>query len=144
MQTIILGVWIFQGILMFFDEFIFHQKRGLKTWERVGHPIDSFFFVIPFVYTQFFTNTLVFILLCVFSSLLVTKDEFVHHEECEAPEQWLHSLLFTIHPVALYCLWLAWQAEFHLIIQIQAIVIFLFMLFQLIYWNFVKGKLYEA
>ena len=136
----ILGLWVTQGLLMFFDEFHYHLKRGLGKWERVGHPLDTFFFLIPFIYTQFFTNTYIFIGLCVFSSLLVTKDEFVHTKECESGEQWLHSVLFLFHPVALFALWMAWQNGFDDLIQLQSGVIFLFMLYQIIYWNFLRTK----
>ncbi len=144
MQTLILSAWIFQGLLMFFDEFIFHHKRGLKAWERIGHPIDSFFFFVPFIYTQFFHNEYVFLFLCVLSSILVTKDEFVHADECDAPEQWLHAFLFLIHPVSLFCLWFAWKNQLNLIIQIQAGIIFLFTVYQIVYWIFLKGKRHEA
>lgn len=144
MQAIILGLWIFQGLLMFFDEFIFHHQRGLKKWERVGHPIDSFFFFLPFAYTQIFSNVEIFIGLCVFSSFLVTKDEFVHHKECGAKEQWLHAVLFLIHPVALYGLWVAWRNDLNQIIQIQSAVIFIFMIYQILFWNFKKDVPREA
>tara|TARA_Y100000389_G_C17069494_1_gene321282 strand:- start:64 stop:501 length:438 start_codon:yes stop_codon:yes gene_type:complete len=143
MQTIILTIWILQGVLMFCDEFIHHQ-RGLGLWERVGHPIDSFFFLLPFIYTQLFTNTNIFIILCLFSSLLITKDEFVHSKECEAKEQWLHSVLFVLHPIALYGLWYAWVNNLNQIIQVQSVIIFIFILYQIIYWNFIKGNENEA
>ncbi len=128
---------------MFCDEFIHHQ-RGLGLWERVGHPIDSFFFLLPFIYTQLFTNTNIFIILCLFSSLLITKDEFVHSKECEAKEQWLHSVLFVLHPIALYGLWYAWVNNLNQIIQVQSVIIFIFILYQIIYWNFIKGNENEA
>jgi len=76
--------------------------------------------------------------------LIITKDEFVHAEECEPSEQWLHSVLFIIHPVALYGLWFAWMNSFNTIIQIQAAIIFVFMMYQIIYWNFTKGIPNEA
>lgn len=139
MQKLIVALWLAQGVLMFFDEFKFHHMRGLKRWERVGHPIDSFFFLIPFMFTQFFSNTYVFISLCVFSCLLVTKDEFIHNQECPASEQWLHAVLFLMHPVSLYALWIAWQHNMDFIIQIQSVIIFIFMSYQIIYWNFIKG-----
>ncbi len=138
MQALIVSLWVSQGILMLFDEFKFHHARGLNRWERVGHPIDSLFFLLPFVYTQFFENTFVFIGICVFSSLLVTKDELVHAKECGGGEQWLHAVLFLFHPVALYGLWLAWENGFNTIIQIQIAIIFVFMLYQILYWNFIK------
>jgi hypothetical protein len=144
MQAIIVGLWIIQGILMFFDEFRFHHQRGLKKWERIGHPIDSLFFLAPFIYTQFFVNTYVFVGLCIVSCLIITKDEFVHSEECVGSEQWLHSVLFVFHPVALFGLWIAWQNNFNAIIQIQAAIIAVFMLYQIIYWNFIIGQKNEA
>ena len=144
MQVLILSIWVTQGILMFFDEFKFHHERGLKQWERVGHPIDSFFFLIPFVYTLFFSNIYVFIALCLMSCLIVTKDEFVHAKECGALEQWLHSVLFIIHPIAFIGLWLAWQNDLVQIIQIQAFVIFLLMLYQIVFWNFIVGRKNET
>ena len=144
MQAIIVGFWMTQGILMFFDEFKFHHDRGLGKWERIGHPVDSLFFLIPFVYTQLFSNIYIFIGLSLFSCLLITKDEFVHAEECMPTEQWLHSVLFVTHPIALYGLWVAWQNNFNMIIQIQSVIIFLFMLYQIIYWNFYIGSQNEA
>jgi len=144
MQILIVSIWVSQGILMLFDEFKFHHERGLKKWERIGHPVDSLFFLAPFLYTLKFTNIYVFIGLCVISSLIVTKDEFVHTKECEASEQWLHSLLFLIHPVAFLGLWVAWQNNFSLIIQAQSAIIFLFMLYQIIYWNLMVGAKNEA
>lgn len=140
MQALVVGIWIFQGVLMMFDEFHYHHERRLGRWERLGHPIDTLFFLLPFLYTQFFLNTPMFIVLCIFSSLLVTKDEFVHAKECLPGEQWLHSLLFLIHPVALYGLWIAWQNNFNGIIWIQSLIICAFMLYQIIYWNFLSNR----
>ena len=144
MQILIVTIWITQGVLMFFDEFKFHHQRGLKKWERIGHPVDSLFFLIPFLYTLKFDNIYTFIGLCTFSCLLVTKDEFVHARECDSPEQWLHSVLFIIHPVAFLGLWLAWKNDFYAIIQMQSLIIFVFMLYQIIYWNFIIGTKNEA
>lgn len=144
MQTLIVSLWVFQGILMFFDEFKFHHKRGLSRWERVGHPVDSLFFLIPFLYTLLYSNVYIFIGLSLFSSLLITKDEFIHAKSCEPAEQWLHSVLFVIHPIALYGLWYAWQNGFTQIIQIQSFIICLFMMYQIFYWNLYIGMLDEA
>lgn len=129
---------------MFFDEFKYHHERGLGKWERMGHPIDSFFFLIPFIYTLYFSSIYVFFGLCLISCLIITKDEFVHAKECIAAEQWLHSVLFIIHPIAFIALWLAWQNDLIQIIQIQSLVIFLFMLYQIIYWNFFIGRQNET
>ncbi|MFK8139035.1 MAG: hypothetical protein AB8E15_11795 [Bdellovibrionales bacterium] len=144
MQVLILSIWLTQGLLMFLDEFVFHHKRGLKKWERIGHPVDTFFFVLPFIYTLFFSNISIFIGLCALSCLIITKDEFVHSEECEANEQWLHSVLFVLHPIALFGLWLAWQNQFMDLILVQMLVISSFMLYQIIYWNFIVGQKNES
>ncbi len=125
---------------MFFDEFKFHHERGLKTWERIGHPIDSAFFIAPFIYALYSSNIYIFLGLCFASCLIITKDEFVHTKECVALEQWLHSVLFIIHPIAFIGLWLARQKGYTQIIQVQVVVIFLFMLYQIIYWNVFKGN----
>lgn len=132
----IIALWGLQGLLMVFDEFKFHHARGLSLWERIGHPIDTFFFLMPFLYTQFYSNTYVFIGLCLFSSLTISKDEFVHSQVCSGKEMWLHAVLFVIHPVALYGLWQAWLSGFEILIQVQSLIIFLFMCYQVFYWNF--------
>lgn len=144
MQILVISVWIIQGILIILDEFKYHHQRGLKRWERIGHPIDTFFFLIPFLYTWHFSNTAIFALFCLLSCLIITKDEFVHAKECGAHEQWLHSVLFIIHPISFIALWLAWKNGFEQIIKIQSFVIFSFMLYQIIFWNFIAGKKYET
>ncbi len=32
---------LMQGLAMFVDEFVFHRRRGLPRWERLGHPLDT-------------------------------------------------------------------------------------------------------
>lgn len=143
MQTIILSIWILQGILMFFDEFKFHHERGLKAWERIGHPIDSFFFLLPFLYIYNFSFDYIFIILSIFSCLIITKDEFIHSHECNSPEQWLHSVLFIIHPISLYGVYLAAKLGLNKIILIQSVIIFIFMTYQILFWNLYKAKINE-
>ncbi|MBU6446621.1 MAG: hypothetical protein KGQ49_04415, partial [Verrucomicrobia bacterium] len=71
-----------QAICMLFDESYFHIRRGLPLWERIGHPIDTLSVLICMgfvLWVPFSKETLiVYILLAAFSSILVTKDEFVH------------------------------------------------------------------
>lgn len=152
-----------QAAVILFDEFYFHVRRGLPKWERIGHPIDTFsvllcFFVILFLPFDAF-NLKVYIALSIFSCILVTKDEFVHKHFCPASENWLHALLFTLHPVvlavsgmiwaynhnAIETLWIQkWFAsplDLKLFIQIQSVVMFLFFMYQIVYWNFIwKNK----
>lgn len=132
--------FILQGAAMFFDEFYFHRKRGLPRWERVGHPIDSFFVFVCYLFiflshpTE--SNMMIYIGLCAFSSLLVTKDEFIHTEKCEAAENWLHSLLFILHPVTFLAAGLIWRDQLNpSFLALQPIVIFIFMIYQILYWR---------
>lgn len=126
---------------MFFDEFMFHHKRGLKRWERIGHPVDTFFFLVPFIYTLFFSELVIFVILCIISCVVITKDEFVHKSECCYQEQWLHSVLFILHPISLFALYFAWQDGFEDIIVGQCLVITMFFTYQIIYWNFWAGDI---
>ena len=97
---------------MVFDEGYFHVRRGLPKWERIGHPIDTFS-----VFSAWVTSSLSPFqpkrssstsLLAAFSSILVTKDEFVHKDHCPASENWLHAILFTLHPITLTCAGFIW------------------------------------
>ncbi len=135
--------FIIQTVVISYDEFFFHLKRGLPRWERIGHPLDTFSVVLCLAFTIVFPYSksliLPFVALSAFSCLLVTKDEFVHKEHCNAKEQWLHALLFLNHPLVLISLGLMWAqgAFFVPFLTIQLVFISLFCLYQLIYWNLV-------
>ena len=133
---------------MMIDEFYFHHKRGLKKWESLGHPIDSFFFLITFLFCLTVPYqekwTWIFITLSVVSTLIITKDEWIHSEQCSGAENWLHAMLFIIHPIALAGLYYAWTASLQNLILVQTIIITIFFLYQLIYWNFPKKGRYET
>jgi len=148
-----------QMVAMAFDEGYFHYRRGLPKWERIGHPIDTLSVFICFswiLFVPFSTKTLiVYIVLAALSSFLVTKDEFVHKEHCPAMENWLHAVLFTLHPIILTCAgfmwpvvqgvevtpwiarWLSDSEALHLFLWAQWISTALFMLYQIIFWNFI-------
>ena len=159
-------MWIFalipftlQALCIFADELVFHVKRGLPRWERIGHPIDTssvllclgFILFVPFSPT----NLKIYIGLACFSSLLVTKDEFVHKEVCPWTEQWLHAVLFSLHPVQLACAGFIWPViedavvfpwisnwlgghvpALRLFLTAQFIAMSLFLVWQIVYWNF--------
>lgn len=142
-----------QGMIMIIDEFYFHHQRGLPLWERIGHPIDTFSIIICYaiaLYLPFQREyILLFIGLAIFSSLLITKDEFIHHQYCLASEQWLHALLFVLHPVVLALTGLIWflpsSPDFlpnldgkllFIVLKIQFILTLFYLLYQIIYWNF--------
>lgn len=133
---------------MFFDEFHFHRKRGLGRWEAIGHPVDTLFFLACFIQALIFEpsteNVPVFLFLSAASCLIITKDEWVHAKECDPLEQWLHALLFVLHPLALLVLYQAWTRGHTNLILIHSIFIGFFFLYQAIYWNRPKRNLHET
>jgi quinol-cytochrome oxidoreductase complex cytochrome b subunit len=147
--SLILAPFLIQGLAISFDEFYFHNKRGLGLWERLGHPLDTIALLICYIFIQNYAptdkNILIFISLCIFSSFLITKDEIVHNQECGPSEQWLHSILFIIHPITLIVLGLIWSNKliirkedlvlFNTFIKGQMIFIGLFLTYQIIYWS---------
>lgn len=149
--------FLVQGLLIGFDEWFFHIKRGLPRWERIGHPIDTLSIVIcllvPLCLPLTKNTFLLFLCLSVFSCLLVTKDEFVHKHHCPAAENWLHALLFLNHPLLLTAAGLMWNVYsgspliflvdclpyssfLYAFLLGQCGLAIVFMLYQIIYWNF--------
>ncbi len=106
--------FILQMVCMAADEFWFHKKRGLPRWERIGHPLDTLtvllclFWILRVRPNRF--SVCIFVVLAVFSCIFVTKDEPVHRRYCSAAEQWLHALLFMLHPLVLASAGLLWPA----------------------------------
>ncbi len=140
MMALLLVPFVFQGIAMFFDEIYFHRRRGLPLWERIGHPIDSLSVLMcygfVFLKDPTTTNIYIYLGLCSFSCLLVTKDEFVHTEKCEARENWLHAFLFVLHPISFLCAGIIWKENLSpQFLMFQPSIIFLFMMYQIIYWS---------
>jgi len=157
----ILGIlpFILQAIVLLFDEGYFHIRRGLPKWERIGHPIDTFSVLVCMGFVLFVPfssqNLIIYGLLAVGSTILVTKDEFVHKEHCPAAEQWLHALLFTLHPITLIsagfiwpvvqgvevtpwiAAWLDRPGFLHLFLKGQFAIMSLFIIYQIVFWNFI-------
>ncbi len=138
---------------MFFDEFYFHRQRGLQLWERIGHPVDTASVLLCFSYLVFAPQAsfslAIYIGLAAFSCLLVTKDEFVHTQACKAQENWLHSVLFVLHPIVFlsaYFIWLehsnaaAGSELLWLGLKGQILIVLSFGVFQTVYWNFVRSN----
>ena len=162
MIYLLLFPFILQTVIIFFDEFYFHWKRGLPRWERIGHPLDTLSVLLCFAFVLVFPfNSLhlkIYAALALFSCIFVTKDEFIHKDCCPASEQWLHALLFVNHPIVLTLLGILWplyKAEaipsFLLGLQqhhgmlgtflwMQTVCIGLFALYQTLYWNVLKAK----
>ncbi len=147
-----------QALAIGFDEAYFHHKRGLPKWERIGHPLDTLSVILCMGYAIFvpfsLTALILYIALASFSSILVTKDEFVHKEHCPASENWLHAVLFILHPITLasagfiwpvaqgvevapwLAKWLDSRENLALFLRGQFGAMIAFMLYQIIYWNF--------
>jgi len=129
--------FILQGIVMFVDEFYFHEKRGLPRWEKFGHPLDTLTVFACYSYLIWGSAELYsYVSLCAISCLFITKDEFVHVGKCPPAEQWLHSLLFVLHPISFlsaYLLVLEGELSF---LKIQSLVVIIFMFYQTLRWSF--------
>lgn len=154
MVQLLIIPFLLQGLLMFVDEFYFHHKRGLPLWERLGHPLDTLTTLACYVFilmNEPSTNhILIYIGLACFSCLFVTKDEFVHAQECKAPEIWLHSILFILHPITFLVAAIIWaypifslqnQSLLFSALKGQTLLIVCFLIYQIIYWSFYGKKI---
>ncbi len=157
MISLFAAPFFLQGLAIFFDEFYFHRRRGLPTWERIGHPLDTLTVGISFafvLYVPYSSNAgFVYLAIASFSCLFVTKDEWIHEANCSGKEMWLHSVLFVLHPVVLMLAGFIWFLKSHsqisemlgwrpsdlalawFTLEAQLAIVFVFFLFQLVYWN---------
>jgi hypothetical protein len=140
MLVLIAAAFIVQAAAMFFDELRFHRRRGLPRWERIGHPLDTC--TVLACYTWLLatrpseTNAVVYVALVMLSSLFVTKDELVHATRCSPGEQWVHALLFVLHPLVLLGAgWLWWTKRSALFIVVPLASTAAFAGYQIFYWN---------
>ena len=126
---------------MFFDEFVFHRKRGLPRWERLGHPLDTLTAVACYGWLALTPvgsphGLSVYVALCLFSCLFITKDEFVHARVCEPTETWLHAVLFVLHPIVFLAFGVIWQLQLaSWVIQVELLLTVGLLLHQLVYWS---------
>jgi hypothetical protein len=130
-----------QMLAMFVDEFVFHRKRGLPRWERLGHPLDTLTAIACYAWLVARPPTsphalAVYIALCAFSCLFITKDEFVHAQVCEPFESWLHAVLFVLHPLVFLGFGLAWYwGMTPLIVKAELALTVALLAHQLLYWS---------
>jgi hypothetical protein len=128
-----------QALIMLVDELHFHRRRGLPRWERIGHPIDTL--SVLACYTVAVTQPAseaalaVYAALAALSCVVITKDEFVHARRCTPAEQWLHALLFVLHPVVLGAAALLWLQGARTLLMVQAGLTLVFGCYQTLYWN---------
>ncbi len=134
-----LAVFALQGLLMVVDEFGFHRHREIPRWERIGHPLDTLTVIVPFAVALWLPPgapwTLLFIAAAAFSCVFVSKDEWVHARLCSPAEQWLHALLFLLHPVLFLMAFLLWRDGHAFWLAVQTVLIATFLVWQIFYWN---------
>ncbi len=141
MLPVLLLPALLQALAMLVDELIFHRRRGLPRWERLGHPLDTFTTALCYgwlvaVPASHAHALGVYVGLCVCSCLFITKDEFVHARLCEPFETWLHALLFVLHPIVFLAFGWVWASGTHAWILFGALVSTLALLtYQVGYWN---------
>lgn len=136
-------IFILQALAILLDEFYFHRRRGLPVWERIGHPLDTLSILLCYACAVSLPPTPasrgLYLGLSIFSCVLVTKDEFVHKKYCTGAENWLHAVLFVLHPVVLILAGLIWQESSPLLktaLLIQMLLTGVFFMYQILYWNF--------
>ncbi|MBK7889583.1 MAG: hypothetical protein IPJ84_01660 [Bdellovibrionales bacterium] len=146
LSNVIVFLFALQGGAMFVDEFYFHRKRGLPLWERVGHPLDTLTVLSCFLFSLVMEPTeahaWAYGALAFFSCIFVTKDEFVHKEHSSGAENWLHSILFILHPLVLIAAGLIWFKfdELRPVLIGQTTLADIFLTYQTVYWNFYAKK----
>ncbi|HUS27991.1 MAG TPA: bifunctional 2-polyprenyl-6-hydroxyphenol methylase/3-demethylubiquinol 3-O-methyltransferase UbiG [Kofleriaceae bacterium] len=124
-----------QALAMIVDEGVFHRRREMPRWERIGHPLDTLTIVACLGWLLAGGGLTGYIVLAIASTLFVTKDEGVHAKLCGAGEQWLHAVLFALHPIVLAAFgYLAHLGE-RGILTGQLAVTIAFMTYQIVYWN---------
>lgn len=132
---------LLQMLAMAVDEFVFHRRRGLPRWERLGHPLDTLTALACYAWLLFAPATKpstlgVYLGLCAFSCLFITKDEFVHARLCGPQETWLHAVLFVLHPIVFLGFWLlAQRGGYRVLLQIELVLTLGLLFHQLVYWS---------
>lgn len=136
--------FVLQGVLLGIDEFYCHRRRTMRFWERVGHPLDTLTFIACLVFLYFAEKSanslLIYAALAIFSCLFITKDEWEHRDLTTGFENWLHSLLFILHPIVLIWAAVLWEQQILWPIEIALIGATLMMLYQALYWNVLHAK----
>lgn len=100
-----ISLFALHALGMLVDEAWYHRRRGLPRWERWGHPLDTLTVLLCYGLALALPGTrgnlTVYIAAAAFSTLFITKDEWVHARACPGGEMWLHAVLFALHPVLL-------------------------------------------
>ncbi|HEY0192732.1 MAG TPA: bifunctional 2-polyprenyl-6-hydroxyphenol methylase/3-demethylubiquinol 3-O-methyltransferase UbiG [Kofleriaceae bacterium] len=134
-----------QGAVMVVDEGWYHRRRGLPRWERIGHPLDTLTLAACLGWLLIANPTRpaalpVYVGLAIFSTLFVTKDEFVHARICGPGEHWLHAVLFVLHPIVLAAFGLVWWTGHSGLLAGQLAITLAFLAYQVFYWNVIAAR----
>jgi hypothetical protein len=128
-MSFVWAAFFFQGLLITVDEFLCHRRRVLPKWELIGHPVDTFCLLGYFLCLKFVDSPLIVAALGVVSTVIITKDEWVHKELSTGFENWLHAMLFVTHAALVLSAFLLWRqrelAPLFLTIAISGISFFL-------------------
>jgi 2-polyprenyl-6-hydroxyphenyl methylase / 3-demethylubiquinone-9 3-methyltransferase len=135
MRALLVVPLALQAVAMAVDEGWFHRRRGLPRWERIGHPLDTLTIALCLGWLLIAGPDAVYVALAVGSTLFVTKDEWVHARHCSPGEQWLHAVLFALHPVVLAMFALLWWQGATTILAVQLALVLAFGVYQVVYWN---------
>lgn len=132
---------VLQALAMLVDEGWYHRRRGLGRWERNGHPLDTL--TVAACYAWLVARApsepdalFGYVLLAALSCLFITKDEPVHARACGPGEQWLHAVLFVLHPLVFLgfgAIW--WTGAAPWLIRGQLALTLAFAAYQFVYWN---------
>jgi hypothetical protein len=145
MLALLLVPALLQMLAMAGDELVFHRKRGLPRWERLGHPLDTLSAALCYGWVVFVPVSapgalVVYVALCAFSCLLITKDEFVHARLCQPMETWLHAVLFVLHPIVFLGFGAIWrQGLGSWPLKVELGLTLALLLHQLVYWNVLRS-----
>jgi hypothetical protein len=123
--------FVAQSSLIAIDEFVCHRMRTLPKWELIGHPIDTFCLWIYLIALRFLDSSSQWPLigtaiLGLVSCFIITKDEWVHKEHATAFENWLHAMLFVLHPAVVllyYYLWYEGVEDFEPLLHMSVVLV---------------------
>jgi hypothetical protein len=139
---------LLQALAMLVDELHFHRQRGLPRWERIGHPLDTLSVLgcygVALCWAPGDESLTAYALLATLSCLLVTKDEWLHAARCKPAEQWLHAVLFVLHPIVLGAGALLWVRHERVLLGSAASLTAGFGAYQLLYWNVPWTRLFRS
>jgi len=141
MLLVLLLPAVLQMLAMFMDEFVFHRRRGLPRFERLGHPLDTL--TAAACYGWLVARApgtphalVIYVALCAFSCAFITKDEFIHARLCRPAEIWLHSVLFVLHPIVFMGFGVIWYRSMdRWVLQAELLLTLSLLGYQLLYWS---------